>query len=327
MTDSITRYSDKEKLITHPTFIISVDVELAWGFIENKQNSSFLIKDDMAGRGIIQYLLNIFEKYNMAATWAVVGHLFLDHCDACMHACEDSIPHKDMPRYKYNWYSRELGTNIRKDPLYYGTDIIENIISSPIEHEIAYHSFSHCNFSECSREVAKAEIKQGLKLAKKFGIKLQSFVFPYDKKGHLNVLRNYGFKIYRSKGSRFWDVDQRRTSQKISGTLDQMVPPPPVLPRWTEGLWEIPTSMVFSGQTILTNILALRAKLGINRTIRSNKVFHISLHPWNLLNSSIAQEFEKILPFVCEKRDKGNLQLATMGELASYLNKKRHRSS
>jgi peptidoglycan/xylan/chitin deacetylase (PgdA/CDA1 family) len=107
-------------------------------------------------RGCIDTLLNLFEQHKIPATWAVVGHLFLDHCEK-----EDGIPHKDMPRSKEDWYSSDPCTDIKRDPLYYGKDIVEKILSNRIEHEISYHSFSHVAFSECSKEVAEAEIKEG----------------------------------------------------------------------------------------------------------------------------------------------------------------------
>ena len=144
-----------------------MDTELIWGYVAYPADDAVRLmkNDDKNVRGCIDILLNLFEKHNIPATWAVVGHLFLDHCE-----CEDGIPHKDMPRFKDDWYSSDPCTDIQRDPLYYGRDIVEKILSSRIEHEIGYHSFSHVVFSECRREVAEAEIKEGIKLAtKEFG--------------------------------------------------------------------------------------------------------------------------------------------------------------
>ena len=182
------------KELNKSIFIISLDTELLWGYggYPSSEAISLMKNDDKKVRGCIDTLLSLFEKYNIPATWAVVGHLFLDHCK-----CEDGIPHKDMPRFKEDWYSADPYTDIRRDPLYYGKDIVEKILSNRIEHEIGYHSFSHVVFPECSREVAEAEIKKGVKLAKEFEITLKSFVFPENKIGHVEVLKKNGFKIYR----------------------------------------------------------------------------------------------------------------------------------
>jgi peptidoglycan/xylan/chitin deacetylase (PgdA/CDA1 family) len=150
--------------------------------------------DATHGRGTIRVLLSLFEKYKIEATWAVVGHLFLDH-----YQKENGIPHRDMARSRDDWYSPDPCSNIQKDPLFYGKDIIEDIMLSRIKHDIGYHSFSHVTFSECSRAVAEAEIEAGLKASAGFGLKLVSFVFPYNKIGHLDVLKQKGFTIYRSQ--------------------------------------------------------------------------------------------------------------------------------
>ena len=96
-----------KKIFDQPTFIISLDTELLWGYIAQpptlRRAISLMKNDDKKVRGCIEILLNLFEKHNIPATWAIVGHLFLDHCEK-----EDGIPHKDMPRFKDDWYSSDL---------------------------------------------------------------------------------------------------------------------------------------------------------------------------------------------------------------------------
>lgn len=303
----------KEKLIKQPIFIISLDTELIWGIIHTKSDPSLLMMDDRKGRGTIDTLLNIFEKYNIPATWTIVGHLFLDHCE-----CEGGVPHKDMPRFKDDWYSCDPCTNIHKDPLYYGKDIIKKILSSRVKHEIGYHSFSHVIFSECSKGVAEAELKEGVKLAKEFGITLKSFVFPQDKVGHIDILRNQGFKIYRGKRARHVSETHNIIFRKIGGGIDKLIALP-VEPKGRDGIWGIPSSMMFQ-DSLFHFTLILRAMVGINKAIREKKVFHIYLHPQALLSQpSLAGKLDKLFAFVAKKRNEGKLQVTTMGELASHL--------
>ena len=202
---------NKEKIMDKPTFVISLDTELLWGYVAHPtlEAVNLMKSDSKKGRGCIDTLLNLFEKHNIPATWAVVGHLFLDHCE-----CEGGIPHKEMPRFKDDWYSADPCTDIRRDPLYYGKDIVEKILSNRIEHEIGYHSFSHVVFSECNREVVEAEIKVGIKLAKEFGITLKSFVFPENKIGHVDVFKENGFKIYRGENLECGNMNQNITLQR-----------------------------------------------------------------------------------------------------------------
>ena len=306
-----------ERFILEPTFIMSLDVELVWGeaLHPTSKTASLLRNDDTRGRGNIDLLLSLFEKYNIPATWAIVGHLFLDCCER-----EDGVPHHGMPRFKDGWYSADPCSNIQQDPLYYGRDIIEKVMSSPVGHEIGYHSFSHVPFSECSREVAEAEIEAGLKLAKEFGIALESFVFPYNKIGHLDVLKEKGFKIYRGEDLGAI-IDQSFPIGMIGGAINKIMAPP-VQPKWMEGIWEIPSSMFFGDRQFPFRLVpkAKTARMGINRTIQEAKIFHVYLHPGDLFRASLAHELDKLLAYVWEKREAGHLAVSTLGTLASHLN-------
>ncbi|MCK4735733.1 MAG: polysaccharide deacetylase family protein, partial [Methanophagales archaeon] len=276
--------------------------------------ASLLKRDNESGRGCIDILLNLFEKHKISATWAVVGHLFLDHCEE-----EDGIPHKDMPRSREDWYSTDPCTDIKRDPLYYGKDIVEKILSNRIEHEIGYHTFSHVPFSECSREVAEAEIKMSDKLAKEFGITPKSFVFPYNTIGHVDVLKEYCFKIYRGEnGCRRYDPSQNILVRKFNRGINKLIAPP-VDPKWMDGIWVIPSSMLFCDPQIKFSVLP-RAKVGLYRAIRSKKVFHIWLHPHNLLMyPSLKDDLDRFLGIVSKKRDEGKIKVMTMGEFSEVL--------
>jgi peptidoglycan/xylan/chitin deacetylase (PgdA/CDA1 family) len=305
-------------MITKPTFIISLDVELLWGYAgyPSAKAVNFIESDDAKVRGCIDLLLNLFEKHDIPATWAIVGHLFLDHCEK-----EDGIPHKNMPRFKEDWYSADPCTDMQKDPLYYGKDIVDKILSNRIKHEIGYHSFSHVIFSECSQEVAEAEIKMGNKLSKEFGISLKSFVFPENKIGHVDVLKECDFKIYRGEtlGKCGNDPNQSMLIRIFNAGIKRIIAPP-VEPKWMDGIWEIPSSMYFCEPIIKSSVLQ-RAKLGLYRAMRSKKVFHIWLHPHNLLRyPSLNNDLDKFLGIVAEKRAEEKIDVMTMGGLAGTLN-------
>jgi hypothetical protein len=95
---------------------------------------------------------------------------------------------------------------------------------------------------------------------------------------------------------------------------------PPVEPEWEDGIWKIPSSMHFCDPQIEFSVL-LRAKLGLYRAIRSKKVFHIWLHPHNLLMyPSLRDDLDKFLAFVAKKRDEEKIDVMTMGEFGEVLN-------
>ncbi|HJH27791.1 MAG TPA: hypothetical protein C5S37_13745 [Methanophagales archaeon] len=303
------------KELNKSIFIISLDTELIWGYTAYPlyKEVNLMKNDNRKVRGCIDTLLALFKKHNIPATWAVVGHLFLDHCE-----CEDGIPHRNMPRFKKDWYSADPCTDIKRDPLYYGKDIIEKILSNRIEHEIGYHSFSHVIFSECSREVAEAEIKEGVRLAKEFEITLKSFVFPENKIGHVDILKENGFEIYRGENLTRGNINQNILIRKFNGGIDKVIAPP-TEPKWVDSIWKIPSSMYFCDPQIKFSVLP-RAKIGLYRAMRSKKVFHIWLHPHNLLlYPSLKDDLDKFLALVSKKRDEGKIEVVTMGEFVEVL--------
>lgn len=310
-------------LISHPSFVISLDTELLWGCTAypGHKATSLLLNDEEKGRGIINSLLKLFEKHNIAATWAIVGHLFLDYCER-----ENSVLHKKMLRSRKSGCFRHPYTviyrdplYIRRDPLYYGRDIVDRILSSPVKHEIASHSFSHIRFSECTQKVAEAEVKEAVRLANDLGITLKSFVFPENMIGHVNILKKYGFKVYRGKKIAF--SNQNFAVRMVKVALAKIIAPP-VEARWMDGIWELPASMLFY-DPIFPFTLLIRAKLGVIRAIREKKIFHVYLHPYNLLmDPSLLEKLNRLLAFVAKRRQRGEITVNTMGEIASRLGEK-----
>ncbi len=140
-------------------FSISIDTELVWGTFDHGGH----IKYEAAYkkyRFIISELLKLFKKYEVAATWAIVGHLFLDRCNK-----EYGKLHPDIVRPKHHWFrddwfSCDPGTDISSDNFWYGSDIVEMIKGARPRQEIASHSFCHPIFSDkgCSRETAESDI-------------------------------------------------------------------------------------------------------------------------------------------------------------------------
>ena len=103
-------------------FCLSIDLELLWG--RRDTNYSRFIEKSKNERHIIKNLLKLFNKYDIHATWAIVGKLY------------------------------EAG-----DPLWHCPDII-NLIKLTKHQEIASHSYSHPEFTAIPPNVAKEEFKK-----------------------------------------------------------------------------------------------------------------------------------------------------------------------
>ncbi len=105
-------------------FCISIDTELLWG--RKDLNYSKFISKTLKENEIIKKLLEIFKKYDIPSTWAIVGKL-----------------------YEGN------------DPLWSGKNIIR-MIKQNSNQEIASHSYSHEIFTQISRNEAEKEIKDNI---------------------------------------------------------------------------------------------------------------------------------------------------------------------
>lgn len=296
-----------------PQLIISLDTELLWGST-TLENLNFLKSKGNLREKTVYRLLHLFKKYEIPATWAIVGHLFLEKCDKSSCLVWRNVREHD---YSRDWYIDPF-SNIKEDPSYYGSDIVESILNDPINHEIGYHSFSHPRFKEIPRKMAEDEIKEAKKIEKEWGIKLKSFVFPRDEIVHIDLLKQNGFKIYRGMKAGKYNPKENLFVKKLKGGIDKVVAPP-IEPKWVDGIWEIQSSMVFCDPQLKFSVLP-RAKIGLSRAIKSKKVFHIFLHPWNLiLYKRLKDDLEKFLKHAYKERENRRIEITTMGELADKL--------
>jgi len=268
-------------------FCISIDVELLWGRKENQKPYINLVKKE---RSIIRHLLALFRKYKLPATWAIVGKMFL-----------------------------------KGDPLWQGPDIVKMIQNTPNQ-EIACHSFTHPIFSEaiCDQKTAEKEIKNCQIVAKNFGIKLKSFVFPKNIPGHFTILKKYGFSNFRGeKPYWFAKIPHFHKLLKILDFL--LVLPPPVSKplKTSSGLINIPGSMYYVScrglrKFIPIKVRVLKAKKGLIRAAKEKKIFHLWFHPIDFAKNTkkMFAGFEEILKYAVKLRNENKLEIKSMKQIA-----------
>jgi N-acetyl-anhydromuramyl-L-alanine amidase AmpD len=73
-------------------FTISLDTELSWGTFDVGRIDEYEYAYRQT-RHVVDRICNIFDKYEITATWAVVAHL-LDDC---------TVNHDTDPRPSYEW--------------------------------------------------------------------------------------------------------------------------------------------------------------------------------------------------------------------------------
>lgn len=300
--------------------VLSLDAELAWGYHDFEEIPEHV----ESARTSWSRLLALFDEFNVPATWAVVGHLFLESCDGT---------HAGHPTPTDDWFERDPGGVAAQHPLWFGDGLVDSIVDADASHEIGCHTFSHVEFGdeETDREVAVAEARAGLEVADDAGHTLESFVFPRNNIGHRDVLAAYGFTCYRGERPELWYDGSRFDSLgKLIDLTVSKTNPPLVDPEVDEyGLVNIPASMFLFGyegrvRTVTERLwddpLVRSAKRGIDRAADAEDgIFHLWMHPNNFTEERDFERLRTILEHLAARRDEARLQVRTMGDVAGEI--------
>jgi peptidoglycan/xylan/chitin deacetylase (PgdA/CDA1 family) len=284
--------------------IFSADFEMAWAFRFSKTKFKESNEKGLKERKNVPILLDLFQKYSISVTWAIIGHLFLNQCkrDANM------LAHPEMPRpiffenqnwsfYSGDWYSHDPCTDFINDPAWYAPDLIDQILGSKNNHEIGCHTFSHIDFSykNCPKTLADAELDACLKAATMKNVKLKSMVFPGGTFGNFESLKKKGFICYRKPMKFHIDLP----------SVDSY------------GLVAIPSSLGldrdqygWSKEFHLKMIHNYLAKASKYKCV-CHFWFHPSMNEWYLENV-----IPEVLKMVAQFRDSDKIHVKTMGQLA-----------
>tara|TARA_R110002049_G_scaffold241333_3_gene415194 strand:- start:10386 stop:11342 length:957 start_codon:yes stop_codon:yes gene_type:complete len=182
-------------------FVISLDFELLWGVRDHATRESYGA-NILGGREAIPRILELFERYEIAATWATVGLLMAESRDELMASLppEELRPRYTNPSLSNYSYLNEVGEDERSDPHYYGMSLVRRIRDTP-KQEIATHTHTHiyCLEEGQTIEAFDADLSAALRLAADKGIPLQSIVFPRNQfsSKHLSVCLRQGIDVYR----------------------------------------------------------------------------------------------------------------------------------
>jgi hypothetical protein len=309
-------------------FILSLDTELAWG---SAHGGSFPQRETLfqQTRSCINKLLKLLEECQIHATWALVGHLFLEHCQPVNGVKHPEIVRPQYPWFPDDWFLPDPCSRLEDAPIWYGPDIVRQIINCKVSQEIGCHTFSHIRIGEpgCSRECFTSELRACRIEAERFGVNLQSLVFPRNSIGHLDVLADSGFLAYRGVSPNLFERLPGITG-RICRQLGHFLPltPPVVLPKRVNGLWNLPASYFFPSTyqwwRLISGISRVyKVKQGLKKAARQRSIFHLWFHPFNLASEpqKLLKELETIFTEVCRYRDADRLDNLTMGELARNL--------
>lgn len=310
------------------TFVLSLDTELAWGTFDKGGHRAFRQHLEST-REKISSLLTLLHDRQIPATWAFVGHLFLNECSPSE---DGQDPHPDVKTPRFSWYDRpwhgeDPATDRKTSPLWYGDDILDMVLEATPEHEIGCHTFSHVPLGDpaVDSETARSQLAKCCELAQERNITLRSLAFPRNNIGHFPIVKELGFTSYRGPERSWFTRLPGRMAQLGHFAHRFLAITPPVYQSLPveSGLVNIPASMFLMPPDGIRALIPgrsriMQAKRGLHAGAKTDSVFHLWFHPWNLGGSSAMLTWlEEILDEVATLRSQGKMRVLTMGNLAS----------
>lgn len=289
-------------------FILSLDTEIAWG---TDSGDLFRYEDCFNNyRAIVRRLIAQLDEYQIAATWAVVGHLFLKKNDRRALNRTDGDAFTD-------WY--------------HAPDVIQAIRGAQMQHEIGTHTFSHIytNDREVTQEVWEDELKMCRAIHEENQLTIRSLVFPRNQVAYLDSLPKFGIIAYRGV-EQSWYGGLPGLLKRPAHLLDRTLglPPPtydPMTLRVGEKLVNLPASqflMAYDGLRgkIPTASRVRQARFGLERAARRNHLYHLWFHPFNLGTSeAMFEALAQILAEVRRRREAGDIRVMSMEQAAEWV--------
>ena len=283
--------------------LISLDFELHWGGSE-KWLLDPLKPYFLETRRTIPEMLRLFEKYEIAVTWATVGLLFHESRDEMLASLPETRPAYSAPISAYDYIENEgVGENEEHDPFHFAPSLIRQIINTP-KQELATHTYSHyyCNEEGQTPDQFQEDLRAAQKVAKeKFGRTMKSLVFPRNQfnEEYLEVCKLNGITSVRSNPDDwFWNIESTQGESKWKRLVrgaDAYVPLGNVTSYKTRDLpktrpLQIPASRLYRPYTAkeasLNRLKVQRILKEMDHAAENNETYHLWWHPHNFGNYS-----------------------------------------
>jgi hypothetical protein len=271
------------------SFTLSLDFELAWGTLDRGRDSFYRPLCRAERQSAVTRLLDLFERHDISATWAIVGSMFEPGDDDLLHA----------------------------------PDLIEKIQECRIPQEIGSHTYTHAVMSGLTRDAARVQFAKSVEAAKRAGVDLRTIIFPRNQVAHLDLAREYGFTCFRSPEPRWYcRQGERGAAARLGHLMDVLTAATPAVSRpmtVQAGMLAVPGSMLYTPsfghrRWIPPALRVSRAIRGLERAVREKGLFHLWFHPTDIVvrMDEMLDGLEQILTAVNRLRRSGEIMVCPM---------------
>ena len=176
---------------------VSLDFELYWGLRDKRTIKEY--EENLKGvKEAIEKILELFDKYEIHATWATVGFLFAQDVDELKISSPNIKPqyiNTSLNPYQY------ISDNVVLESYCHFAPEIIDIICNHKNQEIGTHTFSHyyCLEDGQTAEAFRNDIEVAVEISGKRNLEIKSLVFPRNQwnEEYLSILDEYGITSYR----------------------------------------------------------------------------------------------------------------------------------
>jgi len=248
----------------------------------------------------------LFKKYNIHATWAVVGAMLCENKTELM-AYTPAI----KPDYKEKILSPYLGfydeiTN--ENPQYFFGNTLFHLVKQAPHQELGTHTFSHYYCLEDGQTLSsfESDLKACISISNNKGFVPRSFIFPRHQlnKEYIATFPKYGIEIYRGTEKAWYNSpskgDEEGILKRAFRFADYFVP---MFSQHCQDIHEIKTDhglyqirasrwlRPYSKKWENLDFLKIhRIKSQMSYAAKRGKVFHLWFHPHDI-GSDIDKNF------------------------------------
>jgi hypothetical protein len=269
--------------------VISLDLEMRWGVLESYKSFDEY-KDNILGvEKAVDSILKLFRKYNISATWAVVGAMMCKNYSDFLEYSPDK-----KPVYKkgiLSPYILDAKIFEKEYVQFFNLNIIKNILLNPSQ-EIASHTYSHLFLRE-EGIVSEDFINDNNSfnaICKKFKINdIQTIVFPRNQVEFIKEFKKINLKIYRGNQKEwYYNVGEKKYKRKLAKIfrfydLHFSNKDRTVIPINDKDVFNIPSSFFLRpyDNKFLVSLRIKRIKKMMDKAKKNNKIIHLWWHPHN----------------------------------------------